>query len=134
MFSDESTMVNNLIAPPSQRRPDRAVRVLSGQLGLYRDAPEIAGAGDLRILLEPELPDCRLDLGTGLRDDRAQFVRGRRYGNGAGTLGDRAVVRRGDDGRDLAIEPADDGRRRPRRGADPEPAEADEIDALFPQG
>jgi hypothetical protein len=69
--------------------------------------------------LEPELPDRRLDLGAGLRDDRAQFVRGRRYGNGAGTLGDRAVVRRGDDGRDLAIEPADDGRRRPRRGAVP---------------
>ena len=59
--------------------------------------------------------------------------RRRRHRDRAGLLDHGAVFRRGDDRRDLALQLVEDRLRRAGAGADAEPAEAHEVDALLRQ-
>src|ERR1044072_1999009 len=89
--------------------------------------------GHALLLLQAEFADAGADLVQRLRDDLVEFGRRRRDREAYTLLDHRAVFRRGDDGNEVAVQQVDDGLRRAGAGADAEPAEAHEIEALLRQ-
>src|SRR2546421_12957028 len=86
------------------------------------------------LLLQAEFLDGDGDLLPSLEDDLPQFLGCRGDRDRAGALGYALVVGRGYDPGDMSVEQLDNRSRRAGRGANAEPAEAHEINAVFLQG
>src|ERR1044072_541559 len=87
--------------------------------------------GHALLLLQAEFADAGADLVQRLRDDLVELGWRRRDREGGRLLDHRAVFGGGDGGDGMAVQQVEEGQGRAGAGADAEPAEAHEIDALL---